>query len=107
MNKIIPIALTISGNEKATVLLERTEKTPDERSFHRYQKIYIIRDGMPAEFRRDMGEAKNFKGIIEFTIPSFLEWSVDELMDMADEIRGQVKIDIKDWLQLENYKVTV
>ncbi len=107
MPKITPIAITVVGDEKATWLLERDEKTPDGHDFHRYQKIYVVRDGRIAEFRRDMGESKNFKGINEFSIPSFLEHSVDELIDMANEIRGQVKIDVKDWLQLEHYRTTV
>ena len=107
MGKITLVATTVIGNEKATWLLERHEKTPDERGFHRYQRIYVIRDGCPAEFRRDMGDARNYKGVNEITIPSFLEYTVDELMDMADEIRGQVKIDIKDLFQVDKYKTTV
>jgi len=104
MGRIIPVANTILGNEKAYGLGEIHEQSPDFTGFHRYQVITVLRDGRLAEFRRDMGLASKFKGINPLAIPSFFEHTVDELMDLADELRGQVKIDVKDWLELESYK---
>jgi hypothetical protein len=104
MSKIYPVATTILGDEEAVGLIEVNEKTPNQREVHRYQLIYVIRDGNVAEFRRDLGRSKKFKGVNYLNIPSYLEHTVDELIGLADELRGQTKIDIKDLLELDNYK---
>lgn len=85
-------------------LYEIHEQSPGSKGFHRYQIIQVIRDGQIAEWRRDMGLAKNFKGVNQLRIPALLEHTVDELIDLADELRGQTKIDIKDLLKLDSYK---
>lgn len=103
MPKIMPVAQTITGDEKSVGLTETNYKTPDQKAIHRYQCIYVIRDGLVAEFRRDLGDAKNFRGINLLNIPSLLEMTVDELMDLADELRGQSSIDVKDYLELDKY----
>lgn len=103
MDKIMPVATTTTGDEKAVGLTETNYKTPDQKAIHRYQCIYVIRDGRVAEFRRDLGDAKNFKGVYPINIPSLLEHSVDELIDLANELRGQYEIDVKDLLSLEKY----
>ncbi len=103
MSRLTQVALTVTGNEKANWLVELDEKTPDQHSFHRYQRIAVLRDGNLAEFRRDLGDVKGFRGVDEILIPSAFEHSVDELMDIADEIRGKPKIDIKDWLKIDKY----
>lgn len=104
MDKILPITTTILGDEKAIGLTETNYKTPDQREIHRYQCIYVVRNGKTAEFRRDMGKAENFKGINLINIPSLMEHTVDELMDIADNIRGQEKIDIHELLELDKIK---
>lgn len=106
MVKIIPVALTVTGDEKAFGLTEIDEQSPGNKGLHRYQLVYVVRDGKEAEFRRDMGEAKNFRGVKYLIIPSLLELTVDELFDLADELRGTSKIDIKDWLELDNFRST-
>jgi len=102
---IAQIATTILGDEKAMGLLEKHEQSPGSRGFRRYQCISVVRNGKLAEYREDMGSAKKYKGINPIYIPSFFEHSVDELKDMADYLRGEVHIDIKDFLELNNYKV--
>ena len=63
------------------------------------------RDGNLAEYREDMGLAKNFKGAkVELQILSYWEHSVAELIALADELRWDTDIDIKDWLELDSYK---
>ena len=104
MNKLMIVAQTINGNEKAMGLFETHEQAPDYSGFHRYQVIYVVRDGRVAEWRKDMGLARNFKGINQLRIPSFMEHTVDELMNLADELRGTVEMDIKDRFELEKYK---
>jgi len=105
MRRIIPVANTITGNEKAWGLFEIHEQSPSNRGFHRYQIIEVIRDGKIAEWRKDMGLAKNFKGVKQLRIPSLLEHTVDELMGLADELRNETEIDIKDWLELGQMKL--
>jgi len=100
--KILPVADKIFGNEKAMALYEMHEQAPDFSGFRRYQIIHVIRDGVVCEWRKDMGSADNFKGISQLRIPSFNEHTVDELKGIANSMR-HTKVDIKDWLQLDNY----
>ena len=101
---IIPATLAVHGNEKAYGLQEAHLQSPGSRGFHRYRIIMVNRGGVIAEYREDMGLAKNFKGIRQFNVPSLWEHSVDELLGIADVLRNETFIDIKDWLGLENYK---
>lgn len=107
MSNLVRITTTISGDEKAYGLLEAHEQSPDSRGFHRYQVLLVNRDGELAEFRKDMGRASNFKGVNPIAIPSLWEHTCDELMDIADELRGQVRLDLPELLQLnkEDYKL--
>ena len=98
---IIGVTNTVSGNEKAMGLVEINELTPDKGALHRYQKIRVVRGGHLADFRKDMGLAKNFKGVSQLNIPSLMEHTVDELMDLANHLRGETNIDLKDWLELD------
>ncbi len=101
---LIPATLHINGNEKAYAYLEMQEQAPDSSGFRRYRIIYVNRDGKMAEYREDMGKANKFKGAKQLHIPSLWEHSVAELIDLADSLRWDTQIDIKDWLQLESYK---
>lgn len=101
---LIQATLTVQGNEKAYGLQEVHEQSPGSKGFHRYRIILVNRDGKLAEYREDMGLAKNFKGIRQFNVPSLWEHSVDELLGIADVLRNETFIDIKDWLGLDNYK---
>lgn len=80
-------------------------QSPDSRGFHRYRIIIVNRDGKLSEFREDMGLAKNFKGIRQFNVPSLWEHSVEELLDIANTLRNETFIDIKDWLELDQMKL--
>lgn len=90
---ITPIATTILGDEKAMGLYEIHEQSPNSSGFHRYQIIHVVRDGYIAEFRTDMGLAKNFKGVKQLRIPSYMEHTVDELMGIAEDLRNEVTVD--------------
>ena len=104
MSKITLVANTITGDEKAWEYLELHLQSPDSSGVHRYRIIQVNRDGHLAEYREDMGLASNFKGKQQLHIPSLWEHSVDELLDLADYLRNETKIDLKDWLELENFK---
>ena len=98
MNKLIRVANTITGNERAWGLYELHEQSPGSKGFHRYQIIQVIRDGQIAEFRKDLGLASNFKHARQIRIPSLLEHTVDELIDIADQIRNEtVQDEINVW----------
>jgi len=97
------ITTTVYGDEKAWGYAEVHKQSPRYRGFHRYRVISVLRDGRLAEYSEDMGLASKFKGITPIAIPSFWEHSVDELRDLADELRGRPRIDVKDLLELESY----
>ncbi len=105
MSKIIVVANTILGEELAVALYEIHEQAPDYSGFHRYQIIQVIRGDRIAEFRTDMGFASQWKGINQIRIPSILEYTVDELKDLADEFRGRPLIDVKELCELDNLKL--
>lgn len=96
---------TIKGDEKALWLQERHEQSPGSRGFHRYQVIGVIRNGVLAEWRKDMGLVSKYKGVKQLNIPSLMEHTVDELMDLADELRYVHRFDYKDYLQLDKVNV--
>ena len=103
MAELVNVTNTIFGNEKAQAYQEVHIQSPGSRGFHRYRIILVNRDGRLAEYREDMGLAKNFKGIRPINIPSFWEHTVDELRDLADSLRNETYIDVKDWLELETF----
>ena len=106
MSKIIPIATTILGDEKAWAYQEVHLQSPGSRGFRRYRIVIVNRDGKLAEYREDLGlVSKKWRGTRCFNIPSLWCHSVDELFDMADYLRSETKIDLHDWLELDKMKV--
>lgn len=101
---LIPATLSVQGNERAYSYLEMQGQAPDSSGFHRYRVLYVNRDGKLAEYREDMGKASDFKGAKQIHIPSLWEHTCDELIALANELRWETNIDIKDWLELEDYK---
>ncbi len=100
---ITPATLIVNGDEKAYDYFEAQEQAPDYSGFHRYRKIYVKRNGNIAEYREDMGKASDFKGAKQLHIPSLWVHSVAELIDLADYLRWDTGIDVKDWLSLGKY----
>ncbi|KKN62199.1 hypothetical protein LCGC14_0514780 [marine sediment metagenome] len=104
LNKMIVATLSVVPNEKAYSLQEIHLQSPGSRGFHRYRILIVNRDGNLAEYREDMGLASKYKGIKQFNVPSLWEHSVAELLNIADTLRDETFIDIKEWLKLETYK---
>jgi len=105
MGKIYPITLTVAPLEKAMALYELNEMSPGNRGWHRYQVILVLRDGKLAEYRHDMGESKNFKGVRLLNIPSLWEHTVDYLTKLAEELRKDpTEIHLDELLQLDRDK---
>ncbi len=104
LDKMIVGTLEVQPNEKAYSLQEVHMQAPDSSGFHRYKIIIVNRDGKLAEYREDMGLASKYKGIRQFNVPSLWEHTVGELLSIADTLRTETFIDIKDWLELDTYK---
>jgi len=104
MSNLIPATLHVNPDEKAWAYLEIQEQSPGSQGFTRYRVIYVNRDGNIAEYREDMGKAKNFKGAKQLHIPSIWEHTVAELLDLADYLRWETQIDLRDWLELDEFK---
>ena len=98
-DRIYTIIQAVSGDERAFWLTEFPYQSPNFRGFHRYQIIYVVRDGMLAEFHTDMGVSKGVKYI---SIPGYFEHTVAQLRDLADEERNEKdRVDFMDLLQLD------
>lgn len=105
MSKLTVVTTTITGDEKAYLYQEVHLQSPGSRGRRRYRRILVNRDGNIAEYKEDMGSAKNFKGVRELLIPAFWLHTVDELRDLADELRAETAIDLHDWLEIDKMKL--
>jgi len=98
----------ILGDEKAMGLYEMNLQSPMG-SQRRYQIIHVIRDDRIAEYRQDLGLAKTFRSprghaIMQIRIPSYMEHTVNELKKMADEMRDEEPIDLRELVKLDKIK---
>lgn len=106
MTNVVPIALTVDPNEKVWQFCETTKQSPGSRGFHRYELMSVVRGGELAVFERDMGKASLYKGAKRlWMMPSLFEHTVDECRWYAERYRWEDPIDVKDFLQLDTYKV--
>lgn len=102
MSKLYPITLTVAPFEKAFALYEVNEQSPGNRGFHRYQTVLVARDGRLAEYRRDLGLSKNFKGQRQVNIPSLWEHTVSYLQGLAEDLRcDPTETHLEELLQLD------
>lgn len=91
----------VLDNEPCLALTETHIQSPGSKGFRRYQIIRVIRSDRVAEFRKDLGPAKKFKGVEQIAIPGgvidgkkiYIEHTVAELKDIADTIRGRPPFD--------------
>jgi hypothetical protein len=90
----------VNQNEKVWDYLEVSEQSPGSKGFHRYRIAWVDRNGKLAEFRQDMGKAKNFKGKRQLHIPSLWEHTFAELCHIGEQIRNESKQDEIDVLEL-------
>lgn len=104
MTQLLVKAETVTGSEKCMGLYETSMQAPNSEGFHRYQVIIVNRDGNLAEFRRDMGMASDWKGVRYINIPSYWEHTIDEVINLAEELRVYKRFDLNDFLQLDDFK---
>jgi len=106
MSDIIVATLTAKPDEKAWTYQEVHMQSPGSRGFRRYRIILVNRDGNLAEYREDMGSVRKWRGVRCFNIPSLWEHSVAELLDLADYLRSETEIDLKDWSELDQVNIS-
>ena len=99
MGKIICGTQYVLEDEKALGLYELNMQSPGSKGFHRYQIILVLRNGRQAEFRKDLGLAKKFIRN-QIRIPSYLEHTVGELMEIAESVRSRPSLDKRELAQI-------
>lgn len=80
---ITPIALTVQKDEKAWKLREQNLVRPPSNQWHRWQFIWVQRDGIMYEWSQDLGPSENFTQP-GCEIPSLWEHTVAELQSIAE-----------------------
>lgn len=100
-------------DEPCLLLVEMNLKAPDQKLRKRYQIIHVIRNDKPAEFRQDLGLAKEFKAD-QFRIPGgiideqmgriYIEETVGRLKEMADQIRGNPPFNKRELVKSDKIK---
>jgi len=89
-----PVAESVEMNEKALLLIERNEQSPDSTGFRRYQTIFVVRKDGLHKYMEDMGPQELW-GNTALSIPGGdpyypdAEWvmTVQELKESARELR--------------------
>ena len=91
-------------------LYEVNYKSPDRKSQRRFQVIVVVRNDNLAEYRKDLGRTKEFKGIDQFRIPGGvinettgridILHTVGELIDIADYLRTHRPFDKRELAQV-------
>lgn len=99
MSALLLGTTVVSPDEPCLGLYELHMQSPNSRGFRRYQIVMVMRGDHPAEARKDLGPAKKFKNVTEFRIPGgvrdedtgrfYVEHTVGELVDIADQLRSE------------------
>lgn len=102
----------ISEDEPCFGLSEKSMQSPGSRGFHRYQIIRLLRNDNLVEYRKDMGIAKKFKsdgfaiigGVYdEINNRFYIEHTVGELVEMAEQMRNEPSITPLDYREIEQF----
>lgn len=95
-------------DEDCLALREETRKAPNGIE-HRYQTVWVMRDGKEAQYRRDMGLAENFNPDVFWVIGGvvgdkiYIEETVSSLRMHAEDMR-QHPFDKKELTGLDKIK---
>ncbi len=88
-------------DEPCLGVFELNYQSPDSKGFHRYQIIQVARGDNILEYRKDLGKAKQYKGVDQFRIPGGVKrpngkiqivHKVGELLDIAQQLRHGKKL---------------
>ena len=83
MTELIQATTYVLGDEKALALYEMDLKSPLG-CIRRYEIIKVVRNDREADYRQDIGPASREDAI---RIPSYLEHTVNELREMAKQMK--------------------
>lgn len=99
------------GDEFTLGLTEVNKVSPHDHRWHRYQIIRVVRDDRPADFTRDMGLKDGYLGIGQIAIIGGvidaltghmeLFHTVDELKDIAQQLREKPAFDTRELVKLQ------
>ena len=101
----------VAEDEPCLGLYEMNLQSPESRGFHRYQIIFVMRGDRPAEYRRDMGlvtkadQLRILGGVRDdVTRKFYIEHTVGELREIADQRRMNSLFDKRELVQKNNIK---
>ncbi len=104
----------VAEDEPCLGLTEGHWQSPGSKGFHRYQRIFVMRDDKPALYEKDMGDARWFKNIDPISIPGgaydevddkyYVEHSVGELVEIANQIRGSEPLDKRELAEVDRIR---
>lgn len=83
---ITPVTLTVHPDEKCWRLKEVNLVRPPVHQWHRYQFVWVARDGVVYEWSTDIGPKEDFAAP-EIDVPGIWEHTVGELWDIAERYR--------------------
>lgn len=83
---ITPVTLTVHPDEKCWRLKEVNLVRPPVYQWHRYQFVWVARDGVVYEWSADLGPKEGFAAP-EIDVPGIWEHTVGELWDIAERYR--------------------
>lgn len=89
MDNLIPATTYVFGDERALALYEMNLLSPTGLR-RRYEIILVMRDGRETEYRQDLGVVTKQDQI---RIPSYMEHTVSELREMANQLRYKPLLD--------------
>lgn len=89
MSKLPPQVETIERHEKCWQIVEFEGLTPDYKTAHRYQQIFILRDGEMRVGLVDMGPAIQWPGVPTLRVNSLGEDSVAECLEQIEGMRTE------------------
>lgn len=113
MSKLLYGTTWIKEDEPCLGLYEINEMPPDGSEFHRYQIIHLMRNDNITEFRQDLGVARACPrnqiripggGIDGITGVFWIEHTIGELRSMADYMRMNPSVDIKDYAAIDKWQ---
>lgn len=110
MLKLIQGTTDYKPDEPCLKLVEVNLKTPDEKEWHRYQILHVIRNDKPAEIRIDLGKVDD--KLNQFWIPggfvfegcAHIEHTVAELQEYANQMRGNPPWKKEDCLEIDAWR---
>lgn len=94
----------VLADEACYRLAEVNLRSPDSKGLHRYQLLWVVRDGEMAEYAEDMGLSRNIKAD-PIIILGCVDETVGRMKLMADQIRYVSPFDKKELAACDYIKI--